>query len=70
MYRLVPIENAKTGADAEAYVTLDTGRAVIPIEGQTEAVDGRLEGPMLQHRRSWGSPATRCPESSKAWRRS
>lgn len=39
-FRLVPIENAKTAADAEAFVIHDTGGAVIPVLGKTEAVEG------------------------------
>jgi hypothetical protein len=44
-FRLVPIENAKTAADAEAYITHDTGGAVIPIVGKTEAVEGGWKVP-------------------------
>jgi hypothetical protein len=39
-YRLVPIEYAKSGPDAESYVVADTGGQVIPIAGKTKEVEG------------------------------
>ena len=39
-HRLVPIEKAKSAADAEAFVIQDTGGQVIPVVGKTEAVEG------------------------------
>lgn len=38
-HRLVPIEKAKTAADAEAFVIQDSGGQVIPVVGKTEAVE-------------------------------
>jgi hypothetical protein len=57
-YRLVPIEYAKSGPDAEAYVVADTGGQVIPIAGKTTEVEGgwRVEVHSLDGRASMPFP--------------
>jgi hypothetical protein len=63
-HRLVPIENAKSAADAEAFVLQDSGGQVVPVVGKTEAVeggwrvevfsaDGRAHAPLAAGRQSF-----------------